>query len=96
VDFAALEHFPAQNTNEIWNQGHHAIEVLRVFAGEQRQAMQVWAKDMTAEFKEFLAEKYPGQDMSRVAESFLRRFKHAVPQQYVQTRKPSHPHGIRV
>lgn len=96
VEFAVVEHFPAQHTNEIWNQGHQAIEVLRVFAGEQRQALQVWTEDMEAQVKEFLAGEYPGQDMSRVEDGFIQRFTHAILQQHIQTPKPSHTHGVRV
>jgi hypothetical protein len=96
VEFAVVEHFPAQNTNEIWNQGHQAIEVLRVFAGEQRQALQVWTEDMEAQVKEFLAEKYPGQDMSRVEDGFIHRFTPAVSQLYIPTPEPSHTDSIRV
>lgn len=96
VEFAAVEHFPAQNTNEIWNQGHDAIEVLRVFAAEQSQALQVWTEDMEAQVKEFLAEKYPGQDLSHVEDGFIRRFTHAVSQPHTQTSRPSHTHGVGV
>ena len=100
VEFAVVEHFPAQHTNEIWNQEPQAIEVLRVFAGEQRQALQVWTEDMEAQVKEFLAGEYPGQDMSRVEDGFIQRFTHTLSQQpsqpHIQTPKPSHTHGVRV
>jgi len=96
LKFAIVEYFPAQNTNEIWNQGHQAIEVLRTFAGEQHQALQVWTKDMEAQVKEFLAENYPGRDMSRSGDELMRRFTHAVSQQRIQARKPSHAHDVRV
>ena len=62
AEYAVVEHFPARGTNEIWNRGWNAVEVLKAFAQEQRQALQVWTEDMTAQVKEFLAEKYPGQD----------------------------------
>jgi hypothetical protein len=96
VKFAVVEYFPAQHTNEIWNQGHQAIEVLRVFAGEQRQALQVWTEDMEAQVQEFLAGKYPGQDLSRVEDGFIHQFTHTASQPHIQTSKPSHTNGIRV
>jgi|SRR6266550_5287407 len=34
----------------------------------------IWTEDMTAQVKEFLAEKYPGRDMSRMADSFVHKF----------------------
>jgi hypothetical protein len=33
---------------------------------------------MAAQVREFLAEKYPGQDTSRVANGFMRRFSHPI------------------
>jgi hypothetical protein len=92
VKFAVVEHFPAQNTSEIWNQGCDAIEVLRVFADEQSQALQVWTEDMETQIKVFLAENFPGQDMSRVEDGFIRRFTHAVSQQPI----PSYTQSVQV
>ena len=80
-EYAVVERFPS-GTNEIWNRGRNAVDVLKPFTQDQRQALQIWTEDMNAQLKEFLAEKYPGRDMSRVAESFLRRFTHA------ETRNP--------
>jgi hypothetical protein len=48
AEFAAVEHFPANNTNEIWNRGFDAVDVVRAFAQEQRQALQVWTEDAAA------------------------------------------------
>jgi hypothetical protein len=70
-EYAVVEHFPANGRNEVWNSGRNAVEVLKAFAQNQRQALQVWTEDMTAQVKEFLVEKYPGQDMSRVSDAFI-------------------------
>lgn len=64
--------------NEVWNQGRNAVEVLRKFAQDQRQALEIWTEDMKVQVKELLAEKYPGQDMSRVADAFMCRFLNAI------------------
>jgi hypothetical protein len=96
AEYAVVEHFPARGTNEIWNRGWNAEEVLKAFAQEQRQALQIWTEDMTAQVKEFLGEKYPGQDMSRVADSFMHRFTHAVSQQHMQAHEQNHSRGIRI
>ena len=96
AEYAVVEHFPARSTNEIWNRGWNAVEVLKAFAQEQRQALQIWTEDMTAQVKEFLVEKYPGQDMSRVADSFMHRFTHAVSQQHTQAHEQNHSRGIRI
>jgi hypothetical protein len=50
--------------------GNDATEVLQQFARDQRQVFKVWKDDLTAQVREHLAEKYPHQDMSIVAESF--------------------------
>ena len=96
AEYAVVEHFPARGTNEIWNRGWNAVEVLKAFAQEQRQALQVWTEDMTAQVKEFLVEKYPGQDMSRVADAVMRRFTHAVSQQHAQAHEQNHSRGMRI
>jgi hypothetical protein len=83
VEYAVVEQFP-NGRNEIWTQGRNAVEVLRNFAGEQKRALQIWTDDLAARVKEFLGEKYPGQDMSRVADGFMHRLaqsEHRAPQQ---------------
>lgn len=73
TEFAVIERFPT-GTNEIWNKGRNAVEVLKAFTHDQRQALQIWIEDMAAQVKEFLAEKYPGHDLTRTVENFLHRF----------------------
>lgn len=90
-EYAVVERFPS-GANEIWNKGRNAVDVLKAFTHDQRQALQIWTEDITANVKEFLAEKYPGQDMSRVSESFLHRFTHAE----TQTHQQRQSRGIRV
>jgi len=76
--YAVVEYFPAHDTNEIWNEGRDATQVLRVFVNEQRRALEFAMQDVATRVKDYLAEKYSGQEMSRMAESFLRRFSQAV------------------
>lgn len=78
TEYAVVEHFPANGRNEIWTTGRNAEEVLRAFAREERQALKTWTDDMAAQIREFLAEKYPAHEMSRVADGFMRRFSQAV------------------
>ena len=90
-EYAVVERFPS-GINEIWIKGRNAVDVLKAFTKDQRQALQIWTEDMTAQLKEFLAEKYPGHDMSRVAESFLHRFTHAETRNHQQNQS----RGVRV
>lgn len=76
TEFAVIERF-ATGTNEIWTKGRNVIDVLKAFTHDQRQALQIWTEDMAVQVKEFLAEKYPGHDMTRIAENFLHRFTEA-------------------
>jgi hypothetical protein len=73
AEYAVVEHFPARDMNEIWNRGWNADEVLKAFAQEQRQALQIWTEDVSAQVREFLSEKFPGQDLSRVADAFIHK-----------------------
>lgn len=95
VEYALVEYFPARGTNEIWHRGWNAIDVLKVFVEEQRQALEIWTEDMKAQVKEFLMEKYPGHDMSRVADGFVHRFMHGLAQ-HGQSSKPNHNRGMRL
>jgi hypothetical protein len=73
AEYAVVEHFPARGTNEIWNRGWNAGEVVKQFTQQQRQALLLWTEDMTAQVREFLSEKFPGQNLSRVADAFIHK-----------------------
>lgn len=98
AEYAVVEHFPANGRNEIWTRGGNAVEVLRAFAREEQQALKTWTDDMAAQVREFLTEKYPGQDMSRVADGFMRRFSHPIsPLQTIDSsQQQNHKRGIGV
>jgi hypothetical protein len=90
AEYAVVEHFPARGTNEILNRGWNTTEVVKQFAQQQRQALQLWTEDMTAQVKEFLSEKYPGQDLSRVADAFVHK---CTTQAVSQKHSLTHGHG---
>jgi len=94
-EYAVVRHFPERGTNEIWNWGWNAVEVLRIFAHEQRLSLHIWTDDMTAQIKKFLAEKYGGQEMSRVADGFMQQFTNAVSPQHLQSHEPSGTRDLR-
>ncbi len=98
ADYAVVEHFPANGRNEIWTTGRNAEEVIRAFARDERQALKTWTDDMAAQLREFLAEKYPGQDMSRVADGFMRRFSQPISplQKIDSSQQQKHKRGIGV
>jgi hypothetical protein len=73
MEYAVIERFPS-GANEIWIKGRNAVDVLKAFTHDQRQALEIWTEDMTAQLKEFLAQKFPGQDMTHVIEDFLGPF----------------------
>jgi hypothetical protein len=97
AEYAVVEHFPARGTNEIWNRGWNAVEVLKAFAQEQRQALQIWTEDMTAQVKEFLGEKYPGHDLSRVTDGLMHRLAtHTTSHRQTQSHGENHNRGVRI
>lgn len=98
TEFAVVEYFPKRGANVIWKQGGSAGEALKAFAQAQRQALQVWTEDMTAHVTEFLAEKFPGHDMSRVADCFMLHFNRPVShsQKQTQTHERNHIRGVRI
>ena len=76
TEFAVVERFQT-GTNEIWTKGRNVVEVLKAFTHDQQQALHILIGDMAIQVKEFLAEKYPGHDLTRTAENFLHRFTEA-------------------
>jgi hypothetical protein len=99
AEYAVVEHFPAHGTNEILNRGWNATEVLKAFTQGLRQTLQVWTEDMTAQVKEFLSEKFPGQDLSRVADAFIHKCTtQAVSKKHELTHdhEQNHSRGIRI
>ena len=85
TEYAVVEHFQTNGTNEIWNRGWDAVQVLKIFAEEQRQALEFGIEDMVARTMEFLAEKYSGQDLSCLTDSFKHQFNDATSLQHPQT-----------
>lgn len=96
AEYGVVEHFPQRGLHEVWNRGRNAVEVLRMFAHEERQALEIWTEDVKAQVKELLAEKYPGQDMSRVADGFMHRFIHAVSSRLNQPDSFKSVRGIQI
>jgi hypothetical protein len=99
AEYAVVEHFPTRGTNEILNRGWNATEVVRAFAQEQRQALEIWTGDMTAQVKEFLSEKFPGQNLSRVADAFIHKCTtHAISQKHSPTHghEQNHSQGMKI
>jgi hypothetical protein len=71
-------------------------EVLKAFTQAQRQTLQLWTEDMTAQVKESLTENFPGQDMSRVADCFMLHFNRTVSQRQTQTHGQNQSRGVRI
>jgi hypothetical protein len=80
LEFAVVECLPlkSQELKDVLNKGHNVGDVLQTFVRDQRQVLRVWKDDVTAQVREHLAEKYPGQDMNIVAESFEIKMARAI------------------
>ena len=99
AEYAVVEHFPAHGTNEILNRGWNASEVLKAFTQGLRQTLQVWMEDVTAQVREFLSEKFPGHDLSLVADAFIHKCTtQAVSQKQELTHnhEQKHSRGVRI
>ena len=96
LEFATVECLPLKDVEmkDVLNSGHDAREVLQAFVRDQRQVLKVWKDDVNAQVKEHLAEKYPHQDMSIVAESFEIKMARSISQTYVNTQSQSR--GVRI
>ena len=79
---------------DVLNSGHHVREVLQMFARDQRQVLGVWKDDVTAQVREYVAEKYPHQDMALVVESFEIKLARAISERQMLVQKQGR--GIRI
>jgi hypothetical protein len=97
IEFAVVESLllkPGTEIKDVLNRGDNVREVLQGFIRDQRQVLRLWKDDLNAQVKEHLAEKYPGQDMSLVADSFEYKMTQAISETYVHAQRQTH--GMRV
>jgi hypothetical protein len=72
LEFAVVECLPLKSgeMKDVLSSGHNVNEVLQTFVRDQRQVLNLWKTDVTAQVREHLVEKYPHEDMRIVVESF--------------------------
>lgn len=75
MEFAVIERLDIKSgtSYDVLSQGNDAEAVLRAFTRNEGSVLRLWTEDVAAQVTERLAEKYPGQDLSRVAESINNR-----------------------
>jgi len=74
AEFAVVDRSSLVGTSEVLTRNRTALAALQDFAAVQRQTLRIWAEDMAAQISEYLTEKYPSQNMSRVVNGFMQRF----------------------
>ncbi|MGH7951494.1 MAG: hypothetical protein ACREFE_06200 [Limisphaerales bacterium] len=96
LEFAVVECLPLKSgkMKGVLNSGHNVRDVLQTFMRDQRQVLNLWKEDVKAQVKEHLAEKYPGQDMNIVAESFEIKMARAISETRMIAQSQSR--GIRI
>ena len=96
MEFAIVECLPLKNgeMKDVLNSGHNLREVLQAFMQDQRQVLNLWKTDVMAQIWEHLDEKFPGQNMGVVVESFEYKLSRAISETRAVTQSQSH--GIRI
>jgi hypothetical protein len=96
LEFAVVECLPLKSgeMKDVLNSGQDASEVLQTFAHDQRQVLNLWKNDMTAQIREHLEEKYPHQDMSIVVESFEIKLARDISRR--ETLAQNHSIGVKI
>lgn len=96
MEFAVVECLPLKSgeMKSVLNSGHNLREVLQSFMHDQRQVLNLWKEDVKAQVREYLAEKYPGQDMGIVVESFEIKLARAISETRAVVQNQSR--GIRI
>jgi hypothetical protein len=96
LEFAVVECLPMKSgeMKDVLNSGHDVREVLQAFARDQRQVLNLWKSDVTAQIREHLEENYQHQDMSIVVESFDIKLARDISRR--ETVAQNHSHGVRI
>jgi urease gamma subunit len=96
LEFAIVECLPLKSgeVKDVLNSGHNVRDVLQVFMHNQRQVLNLWKEDVKAQVREHLDEKYPGQDLNIVAESFEIKLARAISETRIVAQGQSR--GMRV
>ena len=96
IEFAIIECLPLKvgEIKDILNSGNDVRDVLKTFTRNQRQVLTLWKDDLKAQIQEHLAEKYPGQDMNIVADSFECKMALAISETHKHAQNQSH--SIRI
>ncbi len=96
LEFAIVECLPLKSgeMKEVLNSGHNFRDVLRAFTHDQRQVLNLWKEDVKVQVREHLDEKYPGQDMGIVVESFEIKMARAISETRAVAQSQSR--GIRI
>ncbi|MGO9586280.1 MAG: hypothetical protein ACLP2Y_08800 [Limisphaerales bacterium] len=96
LEFAVVERMPLKSGERdvLMDSDHSVREVLKTFAHDQRQLLNIWKDDVVEQVKEHLAEKYPHQDMSIVAGSFEIKMARDISER--QTIAQNHSRGVRI
>jgi hypothetical protein len=96
MEFAVVECLSLKNgeMKDVLNSGHNLREVLQEFMRDQRQVLNLWKTDVTAGMREHLDEKYPGQNMDVVVESFEYKLSRAISETRAVAQSQSH--GVRI
>jgi hypothetical protein len=96
LEFAVVECLPlkSREMKEALNRGPNVREVLQAFISDQRQVLRLWKDDVQAQVREYIAEKYPRQDMNVVIESFEIKMARAISETRAVTQSQSR--GVRI
>jgi len=83
---------------EVLVQGCDALELLRAFIVNQREVLRLWIGDVAAQITEKLGEKYPGQDLTRVANGLVNHltFDRLNRETTGQTERQKGSRGVRI
>lgn len=97
LEFAVVECLPLKSgeMKSVLNSGHNLRDVLQSFMHDQRQVLNLWKEDVKAQVREHLDEKYPGQNMDIVAESFEIKLARAISETRIHLHQ-GQSRGIRI
>ena len=74
------------------------MELLRAFIANQGEVLRLWIGDVATQVNEKLAEKYPGEDLTRVADALVNRLTQSESQSHAirPGEELKHTRGIRI
>jgi len=100
LEFSVVERWGLKPVErwEVLVQGCDPLELLRAFIVNQREVLRLWIGDVAAQVRDNVSERYPGHDLTRVADALVNRLTQMESNTHTMKASddPKHTRGMRI